>query len=80
MRIIGPLENIESKIENLVLIILKNWKHFMVKVVHIIIIHNENILQSSFMIGIKLIWLYKNKCWIVQKIKVGFYKYLFWKI
>ena len=57
MRIITPLENIENKIEKLskVLIILKKLKTFLVKVVHIIIIHNENILQSSFMIGIKLI-------------------------
>ena len=39
----------------------------MVKIVHIIIIHNENILHSCFMIGLNL--------FDYTKIKVGFYKY-----
>ena len=58
------MENIEKhSINNLE----QNWKHCMVKVVHKYVnIHNENILQSCFMIGIKLIWLYKNKSWILQ--------------
>ena len=56
MRIITPLENIENKIEkHNIYNFEKIENHFMVKVVHVIIIHNENILQSSFMIGIKLI-------------------------